>query len=126
MGENRTNIPEGITWEIAAQDEGVTGVYARVFIPCAPDEIGRVGQELMALFPFGALPGGARPPMSEEDDSRECTGFAAQWCPVHGTCRCPDREQAMDDEACPLHAPTSRHAENEIKPLANTGAGYAG
>jgi hypothetical protein len=40
-----------------------------------------------------------------------CTGLTAQWCPVHGSCRCPDREQAMDDSDCPLHRLGSRHAE---------------
>lgn len=40
-----------------------------------------------------------------------CTGLSAQWCPNHGTCRCPDREEAMDGHDCPLHSHTSTHAE---------------
>jgi hypothetical protein len=47
----------------------------------------------------------ARPPVVR------CTGMTAQWCPIHGTCRCPDREHAMDDPGCPLHGPGSGHAE---------------
>ena len=43
----------------------------------------------------------------------ECTGWAASWCPVHGTCRCeraPDGER-IDDQgtSCPLHAEDSAH-----------------
>lgn len=41
----------------------------------------------------------------------ECTGLSAQWCPIHGTCRCPDRTEAMDDPGCPLHSESSTHAE---------------
>lgn len=50
----------------------------------------------------------------------QCTGVAAQWCPVHGSCTCPERypdatgalsgERDMNDPGCPLHAPTSTHA----------------
>ena len=40
-----------------------------------------------------------------------CTGIAAAWCPIHGSCRCPDREEDMNDPACPLHASTSTHAD---------------
>lgn len=43
-----------------------------------------------------------------------CTGIAASWCPVHGDCTCPvnDRnERTLTDPDCPLHAPTSPHAE---------------
>jgi hypothetical protein len=39
-----------------------------------------------------------------------CTGVTAQWCPNHGTCACPDRARAMDDQACPLHRFDSPHA----------------
>lgn len=47
-----------------------------------------------------------------------CTGVTAQWCPVHGDCACPEDEQrpgerTFDDPRCPLHAPTSKHAEEE-------------
>lgn len=45
----------------------------------------------------------------------ECTGIAASWCPICGTCICPD---PVDDDhtrdehpACPLHGLISQHAE---------------
>lgn len=44
----------------------------------------------------------------------ECTGVAATWCPIHGTCNCPrgdDGQPTYDDPNCPLHAKTSNHAE---------------
>lgn len=44
-------------------------------------------------------------------ESRECTGLAAAWCPVHGDCSCPERESAMDNPHCPLHRAASSHAE---------------
>ncbi len=44
-------------------------------------------------------------------ESTTCTGLSAQWCPIHGTCRCPDREDAMNSPECPLHSTTSSHAE---------------
>lgn len=44
-------------------------------------------------------------------EAPDCTGLSAQWCPNHGTCACPDREEAMDDPKCPLHSRTSSHAE---------------
>lgn len=44
-----------------------------------------------------------------------CTGIAAQWCPTHGTCTCPDRGDDMgrtlNDPNCPLHQDDSSHAE---------------
>jgi hypothetical protein len=51
---------------------------------------------------------------------RTCTGLSAQWCPVHGTCTCPDQwpipgttqmSGPMVGQSCPLHSPTSLHAE---------------
>jgi hypothetical protein len=42
-------------------------------------------------------------------ESQECTGLTASWCPVHGDCSCPNREEAMDDEGCPLHSWESSH-----------------
>lgn len=42
----------------------------------------------------------------------ECTGATASWCPIHGDCSCPEPVTAMDDPACPLHAPTSLHGED--------------
>lgn len=58
-------------------------------------------------------------------ESQQCTGLTASWCPIHGDCLCPrdeggehvDRytgEPAMHDEDCPLHAPSSSHAEGRI------------
>lgn len=48
-----------------------------------------------------------------------CTGVFAKWCPRCGNCRCPllreagdPCERTMDDPACPLHAPHSRHGED--------------
>lgn len=44
-----------------------------------------------------------------------CTGLTATWCPIHGDCVCPCDElnggdlPAMDDNRCPLHAPTGSH-----------------
>ena len=39
-----------------------------------------------------------------------CTGVSAAWCPVCGDCKCPDREQDLDDPRCPLHGSASDHA----------------
>lgn len=48
-------------------------------------------------------------------EAANCTGIAAQWCPTHGTCTCPDRGddwgRALDDPNCPLHRDESSHAE---------------
>ena len=41
----------------------------------------------------------------------DCTDLAAVWCPVHGDCDCPDVYPG-DDPGCPLHAPTSTHADD--------------
>ena len=49
----------------------------------------------------------------------ECTGVAAVWCPIHGSCVCPfdtslghpGERRTYNDPACPLHSPTSSHAE---------------
>lgn len=54
-----------------------------------------------------------------------CTGVAASWCPVHGTCTCPRRgdgepiyrkheEGVVHDDACPLHGVASNHCESAI------------
>lgn len=54
-----------------------------------------------------------------------CTGLAASWCPVCGTCTCPrydDGGRVRDDAgtvwgaSCPLHGATSTHAEGEVEP----------
>lgn len=52
-------------------------------------------------------------------EASTCTGISAQWCPVHGTCRCGDnlgllgRGATLDDPNCPLHSPSSSHAEGD-------------
>lgn len=53
--------------------------------------------------------------LADQIESEQCTGVAAQWCPLHGTCSCPrDDEGApvdgLDSPSCPLHASTSSHA----------------
>lgn len=45
-----------------------------------------------------------------------CTGVAASWCPVCGTCIC-NRAAGLDDPRCPLHGPGSPH------PMVRRGAG---
>jgi hypothetical protein len=52
--------------------------------------------------------------LADQIESASCTGIAAQWCPVHGTCKCPRNEDCLpqlDDPRCPLHGTTSSHAE---------------
>jgi hypothetical protein len=44
-----------------------------------------------------------------------CTGVSANWCPRCGDCCCKEPESRKDDEACPLHSPTSKHGEAEGK-----------
>lgn len=40
-----------------------------------------------------------------------CTGTSAQWCPVCGDCKCPDRELGdLNGPGCPLHSNSSDHA----------------
>jgi hypothetical protein len=54
-------------------------------------------------------------------ESEDCTGIAAQWCPVHGDCTCPpervfehgewvDRVLDKNHPQCPLHGAASSHA----------------
>ena len=40
----------------------------------------------------------------------ECEGLTARWCPRCGTCSC-EQDGDLNDPACPLHAPSSQHAE---------------
>lgn len=44
-----------------------------------------------------------------------CTGFTADWCPDHGTCNCPRREDLSDlgnvNVKCPLHGDDNKHGE---------------
>ena len=49
-------------------------------------------------------------------EAATCTGVAASWCPVHGDCRCPEppdphERRDLNHPHCPLHNPTSSHAE---------------
>ncbi|MEQ7008406.1 hypothetical protein ABN028_19730 [Actinopolymorpha sp. B17G11] len=50
-----------------------------------------------------------------DHQAEACTGISAEWCPNHGTCRCPEDEHgnrpALDHPDCPLHAPESAHGE---------------
>lgn len=59
---------------------------------------------------------------ADQLESTHCTGLTATWCPIHGDCLCGERDvigrrhrgdgfHDMDDPRCPLHAPTSSHAE---------------
>lgn len=43
--------------------------------------------------------------------------LAAVWCAEHGDCACPDQVPG-DDVNCPLHSPTSEHAEDQTSPSA--------
>jgi hypothetical protein len=53
--------------------------------------------------------------LADRIESQHCTGVAARWCPVHGTCSCKRGERAdLNDARCPLHASTSSHAEAEL------------
>jgi hypothetical protein len=68
-----------------------------------------------------------------DEDKQDCTGVAAQWCPIHGECICPKGEEGdsfmaltskapvpflhppksyvVHDPWCPLHGEFSSHAE---------------
>jgi len=49
-----------------------------------------------------------------------CTGVAAVWCPIHGDCWC-----FFDGKGdCPLHAPSSTHADPE-QPIIDVDAALA-
>ena len=50
--------------------------------------------------------------LEEHDRQSGCTGLAAGWCPVHGNCDCRN-ELFLHDPECPLHSPTSTHAETD-------------
>lgn len=42
----------------------------------------------------------------------ECTGVSSGWCPIHGDCTCIEgSENYHNDDNCPLHSPSSSHAE---------------
>ncbi len=40
-----------------------------------------------------------------------CTGITARWCPLCGTCSCPDFSTDLNTPGCPLHDAASQHAE---------------
>ncbi len=94
-----------------------------VFFACVPPTVGTVREvdsvQASTYSTFGksdpcVLLGPAPP-------DTECTGLAAQWCPRCGTCACPRDDEgepwnehdefALNDPACPLHAPNSPHGE---------------
>ena len=39
-----------------------------------------------------------------------CSAVSAGWCPIHGDCVCKDPDD-KNDEACPLHSPSSTHGD---------------
>lgn len=41
---------------------------------------------------------------------KDCTGVAANWCPIHGDCTCADPDDKNDLD-CPLHSPDCDHAK---------------
>lgn len=45
-----------------------------------------------------------------------CEGVGAVWCAVCGDCTCPtyEGERSLEDPGCPLHAPSSVHAEEVV------------
>lgn len=48
-----------------------------------------------------------------------CTGIAATWCPIHGDCVCPRREDGevefdVNLVGCPLHGMTSDHGDDSV------------
>jgi hypothetical protein len=45
----------------------------------------------------------------------ECTGIAADWCPICGTCLCENRWRSPD-QGCPLHADDSDHSALSAEP----------
>lgn len=54
-------------------------------------------------------------PETHGPDHPECTGIAAQWCPIHGECLCPQENMGIDyeyNDDCPLHGSLSTHGEN--------------
>lgn len=57
---------------------------------------------------------------AQQIESQQCTGVSAAWCPLHGDCSCPEPENALDDWSCPLHSPSSTHAEASLASLKST------
>jgi hypothetical protein len=57
--------------------------------------------------------------MDSMQQTAQCTGLAARWCPIHGDCVCSQHDggwDALDDPACPLHQTSSTHAERPSSP----------
>lgn len=50
---------------------------------------------------------------SEDGEESAHTGISATWCPLCGTCTCPDREdgngRTLDHPGCPLHSHDRTH-----------------
>ncbi len=113
-GEGRMNVS---AWEAerAAAQPSETPASPEPRSPWSPS--GR--------HPGSELAGPGWPPKEatqppETSGSRACTGLTARWCPIHGTCTCPN--PADDDDFgpsdlnspdCPLHSSESSHAEPE-------------
>ena len=63
-----------------------------------------------------ACHGGAEATDAVAATEPECTGETARWCPRHGDCTCPPREDwpdefTFDGDDCPLHGERSTHAD---------------
>ena len=75
-------------------------------------------REAMIVSAYFATADAPRITMTKSDapggEVTHCTGVAASWCPIHGTCTCPRDEAAwrveLNDPNCPLHSPESTHA----------------
>lgn len=61
-------------------------------------------------------------PSPEGPPEPECTGPSGSWCPIHGDCTCPRKDdgspveklgamgiEVVEDPRCPLHGPKSEH-----------------
>lgn len=100
-GRHRLTVPEIASGGIGGAEDGPVGTIGYVLRVKAA----MIGAILRRLDEAAPTPAAAA-----------CTGVTAQWCPVHGECTCPEHlpgERNLDDERCPLHAPTSDHGEVE-------------
>ena len=85
--------------------------FLRILNDCPRDGQGRY------VVPASAV----RYANGEDVSPLSCTGLTARWCPVHGTCTCPEGSfdgnsqyllaEVEADEACPLHDLASSHPE---------------
>jgi uncharacterized protein (TIGR02996 family) len=71
---------------------------------CARAEFVRVQCGLARLEQILSIPA---------EDRDLCTDSSASWCPNCGDCRCPEPEGRKDDPGCHLHAPDSRHCDDD-------------